>query len=150
MEILNLKFKRVEIPKKNIGIKFPGNMHICTLCNQNQQTETPHLCSRVMNFTIHYIPQLLNLKNQSVWLLNKKLPLHIPYMANRISFPEHLKPQTVWKCRIASFIHGENNPVYSIWMTSNWSFLLYAVNELVCSREEKMIFERIACLYCEK
>lgn len=66
-------------------------MHICTLCNQNQQTETPHPSSRVVNFTIHYIPQLLNLKkNQSVCLLNKKLPLHILYMTNRISFPEHL------------------------------------------------------------
>lgn len=37
--------------KKNIS----GNMHICTLCNQNQQTETPHPSSRVVNFT--YIPQ---------------------------------------------------------------------------------------------
>lgn len=35
-------------------------------------------------------------------------------------------------------------------MTSNWSFLLYAANELVGSREEKMIFARIAYLYCEK
>lgn len=71
MKILNLKFKRVDIPKKkNIGIKIPGNMHICTLCNQNQQTETPHPYSRVMNFTIHYIPQLLNRK-KSISLITK-------------------------------------------------------------------------------
>lgn len=96
MKILNLKFKRVEIPKKkNIGIKIPGNMHICTLCNQNQQTETPHPCSKVMNFTIHYIPQLLNL-------------------ANRISFPEHLNHKLFGSVELR-FLHMANITLYTVY-----------------------------------
>lgn len=115
MKILNLKFKRVEIPKKkNIGIKIPGNMHICTLCNQNQQTETPHPCSRVMNFTIHYIPQLLNLKKSISLIIKEKLPPHILYMANRISFPEHLNHKLFGSVELR-FLHMANITLYTVY-----------------------------------